>query len=93
MAPQLRNYRQCFSGTLEECVEKYGGRTQFAISAPVTLFTGARLETHRRAQSADGTVLIVEREQAPAVCEVYLQAAIMGPHSARPARLPQSNCA
>lgn len=93
MAPQLRSYRQCFSGTLEQCVEKYGGQTQFAISAPVTLFTGARLETHRRAQSSDGMVLIVERQQAPAVCEVYLQAAVIGPQSARSASLRQSNCA
>ena len=93
MAPQMRNYRQCFSGTLEQCVEKFGGRLLFAVSPPITFFSGARLETHRRAQSNDGTVLIVERQQAPAVCEVSLQAAAMTPQSARAASMPQSNCA
>jgi hypothetical protein len=93
MTPRDRNRSQCFFGTLEECVEKFGGKARFIVSAPVTFFSGARLETHRRAQSNDGLVTIVERQLMPTVCEVYLQAAAMRPQSAHPANLPQSNCA
>ena len=92
MTPRERNW-QCFYGTLEQCIERYGGRSRFVVSAPLTFFSGARLETHRRAQSADGMVLIVERQQQPTICEVYLHSAGIGPQSARPASLPQSNCA
>jgi hypothetical protein len=84
---------QCFFGTLEQCVEQYGGKSQFTVSAPLTFFSGARLETHRRAQSNDGSVLIVERQLMPTVCEVYLSSAGIRPQSAHPANLSQSNCA
>lgn len=93
MAPQVRSHQQCFSGTLEQCVEQFGGLSRFAVSAPLTFFSGARLETHRRAQSNDGTVLIVERQQVPTVCEVYMHAAAITPKSTHRTSLPQSNCA
>jgi hypothetical protein len=84
---------QCFFGTLEQCVEQHGGISQFSVSAPLTFFSGARLETHRRAQSLDGSVLIVERQLMPTVCEVYMSASAIRPQSAFPASLSQSNCA
>jgi hypothetical protein len=93
MILQQRNHWQCFSGTLEKCVEQFGGTSKFEVSAPITFFSGARLETHRRAQSTDGQVLIIERQLAPSVCEVYLQPAAIRPQSARPVTMPRSNCA
>jgi hypothetical protein len=90
-----RNSRhgQSFYGTLEQCMEQYGGKSRFTVSSPLTFFSGARLETHRRAQSNDGMVIIVERQLGPTTCEVYLQATAMRPQAARPAGLSQSNCA
>jgi hypothetical protein len=82
---------QCFLGTLEQCVEQHGGQSQFTVSAPLTFFSGARLETHRRAKSNDGTVLIVERQQTPTICEVYVQAGMRT--QAAPAEMPRLNCA
>ena len=82
---------QCFLGTLEQCVEKHGGQSQFTVSAPLTFFSGARLETHRRAKSNDGTVLIVEWQQTPTICEVYLRAGIRT--QGAPAIMPRLNCA
>lgn len=93
MTPHERNHRQCFSGTLEQCVEQYGGRSKFEVSPPLTFFSGARLETHRRAQSQDGLVVIIEQQFAPAICEVYLQSGAIRPQSARAAAMPRSNCA
>lgn len=84
---------QCFFGTLEQCVEQYGGKSHFTLSAPLTFFSGARLETHRRAQSNDGSVLIVERQLMPTVCEVYVNPTGIRPQSTYPANLSQSNCA
>jgi hypothetical protein len=86
-------FGQCFFGSLEQCIEQYGGESRFTVSPPLTFFSGARLETHRRAQSTDGTVLIVERDATPKVCEVYLGPGGIRPQSARPANLVQSNCA
>lgn len=83
---------QYFFGTLEQCVEQHGGSSRFTISAPLTFFSGARLETHRRAQSNDGAVVIVERQSSPTVCEVYLAATPIRPHTVFP-DIAQSNCA
>ena len=33
-------HAQCFYGTLEECLERYGGKSQFTVSAPLTFFGG-----------------------------------------------------
>jgi hypothetical protein len=94
MKPRHVRSGQCFYGTLEQCVEQYGGKLQFTVSAPLTFFSGARLETHRRAQSHDGSVLIVERQSLPTVCEVYVGQGSVRPQSVRPiAGLSQSNCA
>ena len=83
---------QSFVGTLEECVEQYGGISRFTVSAPLTFFSGARLETHRRAESKDGDMVIVERQLGPTSCEVYSFAARMQPQSTI-ASIAQSNCA
>jgi hypothetical protein len=94
MKPRHVRSGQCFYGTLEQCVEQYGGKAQFTVSAPLTFFSGARLETHRRAQSNDGSVLIVERQSLPTVCEVYLGRNGIRPQSVHPAaNLSQSHCA
>jgi hypothetical protein len=83
---------QCFYGTLEECLERYGGKSQFTVSAPLTFFSGARLETHRRAESKDGQLVIVERQLGPTSCEVYSIGAKMPPRATGTAAM-QSNCA
>lgn len=83
---------QSFVGTLEECVEQYGGISRFTVSAPLTFFSGARLETHRRAESKDGDMVIVERQLGATSCEVYSFAARMQPQSTI-ASIAQSNCA
>ena len=93
MKPRDTRFGQCFFGSLEQCVEQYGGKSHFTVSPPVTFFSGARLETHRRAQSTDGTVLIVERDATPRVCEVYLRPGGIRPQSSRPSALSQANCA
>ena len=93
MKPRHVRSGQCFFGTLEQCVEQYGGKFLFTVSPPLSFFSGARLETHRRAQSNDGSVLIVERDATPKVCEVYLGSSGMRPQSVRPATVPRSNCA
>lgn len=94
MKPRHVRSGQCFYGTLEQCVEQYGGKLQFTFSTPLTFFSGARLETQRRAESNDGSVLIVERQSLPTICEVYLGRGGIRPQSAHPAAsLPQSNCA
>jgi hypothetical protein len=85
-------HAQSFYGTLEECVEKYGGKSRFTVSPPLTFFSGARLETHRRAESKDGQLVIVERQLGPTSCEVYDVAARMRPQGASPS-IAQSNCA
>ena len=85
-------HAQSFFGTLEECVEKFGGKASFTVSPPLTFFSGARLETHRRAESKDGQLVIVERQLGPTTCEVYSMAAKMRPHTAGP-MAAQSNCA
>jgi hypothetical protein len=91
MVYRNRKDGQCFLGTLEQCVEQIGGQSQFTVSAPLTFFSGARLETHRRAKSHDGAVLIVERQQTPTICEVYVQAGIHGQPA--PRKMPRLNCA
>lgn len=85
-------YAQCFYGTLEECLERYGGKSHFTVSAPLTFFSGARLETHRRAESKDGQLVIVERQLGPTSCEVYSIGAKMPPQTVGPAAM-RSNCA
>jgi hypothetical protein len=85
-------HAQSFYGTLEECVEKYGGKARFTVSPPLTFFSGARLETHRRAESKDGQLVIVERQLGPTSCEVYDVAARIRPQGAGPS-IAQSNCA
>jgi hypothetical protein len=85
-------HNQSFFGTLEECVEKYGGESRFTVSPPLTFFSGARLETHRRAESKDGQLVIVERQLGPTSCEVYDLAARMRPQGAAPS-IAQANCA
>jgi hypothetical protein len=85
-------HAQCFYGTLEECLERYGGKSQFTVSAPLTFFSGARLETHRRAESKDGQLVIVERQLGPTSCEVYSIGAKMPPRPTGTAAA-QSNCA
>ena len=85
-------HAQCFYGTLEECLERYGGESHFTVSAPLTFFSGARLETHRRAESKDGELVIVERQLGPTSCEVYRIAAKMPPQATGSAAV-QSNCA
>lgn len=85
-------HAQMFFGTLEQCVELYGGKSRFTVSAPLTFFSGARLETHRRAESTDGQLVIVERQLGPTSCEVYSIAAKMPPQGAGPSAM-QSNCA
>jgi hypothetical protein len=84
---------QCFFGTLEQCVEQYGGKSLFTLSDPVTFFSGARLETHRRAQSHDGSVLIVERQLGPTTCEIYVRPPAVRPQGIRTLAVPQANCA
>ncbi len=84
---------RCFFGTLEQCVEQYGGKSLFTLSAPLTFFSGARLETLRRAESRDGRLLIVERQLGPTVCEIYAQATRVPPSGDNMAVLRQSNCA
>jgi len=89
---------QCFFGTLEQCLELYGGESLFKVSPPVTFFSGARLETHRRAESNDGNLLIIERQLGPTSCEVYSRSGLpavarVQPHSDHSSRLSQSNCA
>lgn len=83
---------QCFYGTLEDCLERYGGKSRFTVSAPLTFFSGARLETHRRAESKDGQLVIVERQLGPTSCEIYSVAAKLPPQRTGPAAV-QSNCA
>jgi hypothetical protein len=85
-------HAQSFFGTLEECVEKYGGKSRFTVSPPLTFFSGARLETHRRAESKDGQLVIVECQLGPTSCEVYDVAARIRPHGAG-SSIAQSNCA
>lgn len=85
-------FAQSFVGTLEQCLEQFGGKSRFTVSAPVTFFSGARLETHRRAESNDGQLIIVERQFGPTSCEVYSMAARMPPQGAS-ASIAQSNCA
>lgn len=85
-------HAQSFFGTLEECLEKFGGKSRFTVSPPLTFFSGARLETHRRAESNDGKLVIVERQLGPTSCEVYNVAARMRPQGAGPS-ISQSNCA
>lgn len=84
---------QSFVGTLEQCVERYGGKAKFSVSAPLTFFSGARLETYRRAQSHDGTVVILEHQLTPTACEVYVRPAAIAPERVRVAGVAQSNCA
>jgi hypothetical protein len=86
-------YAQSFFGTLEQCLEQYGGMSQFTVLAPLTFFSGARLETHRRAESKDGQLVIVERQLGPTSCEVYSLAARMRPQIAGLGTVAQSNCA
>jgi hypothetical protein len=93
MNPRKVTHSQSFCGTLEQCVEHYGGKLKFTVSAPLTFFSGARLETHRRAQSKDGSVLIIEQQLGPTICEVYLQSAGIRPQSIRADLVHQSNCA
>ena len=84
---------QSFFGTLEQFLEQYGGQSLFTVSGPLTFFTGARLETHRRAESNDGQLVIVERQLGPTSCEVYSLAARMRPQTAALGTVAQSNCA
>ena len=63
-----------------------GGKSQFTVSAPLTFFSGARLETHRRAESKDGQLVIVERQLGPTSCEVYSIGAKMPPRASGAAR-------
>ncbi len=93
MNPFNSRHAQCFSGTLEQCLEQYGGPTKFTISGPVSFFSGARLETHRRAQSNDGTVVIVEQQLGPTICEVYVRPAAMPPQTALKRSAVQPKCA
>lgn len=83
---------QSFYGTLEECLERYGGKSEFTVSAPLTFFSGARLETHRRAESKDGQMVIVERQLGPTSCEVYSLSAKMPPQATGTATA-HSSCA
>lgn len=83
----------CFPGNLEQCIEEYGGASRFQVSSPIVFFSGARLETSRRAQSQDGSVLIVESQSKPAICEVYVRPAVGRVPPARENNLPHSNCA
>ena len=85
-------HAQSFYGTLEQCLEQYGGQSRFTVSSPLTFFSGARLETHRRAESNDGELVIVERQLGPTSCEVYSPAGKMRPQGTGQAGL-QSNCA
>ena len=93
MNPFNSRQAQCFSGTLEQCVEQYGGKAKFTVTGPVSFFSGARLETHRLAQSNDGTVEIVEQQLGPTICEVYLRPAAMPPQTVLVRSTPQSKCA
>ena len=88
-----KKHAQSFFGTLEQCLEQYGGMSQFTVSAPLTFFSGARLETHRRAESKDGQLVIVERQLGPTSCEVYSLAARMRPQTAGLGTVAQPNCA
>lgn len=87
------NTPHSFHGTLEQCVEQYGGKSRFILTGPLTFFSGARLETHRRAQSHDGSVLIVETQIEPTSCEVYVRAGAIPAQSARSENLLRSNVA
>jgi hypothetical protein len=90
--PQSNTVR-CFSGNLEQCIEQYGGASRFNVASPTTFFSGARLETSRRARSEDGSVLIVESQSKPAVCEVYVRPTAGRVPPARQSNMRQSNCA
>lgn len=93
MNPSKNIQPECFFGTLEQCVEQYGGKARFTVSDPLTFFSGARMETHRRAQSNDGDVVIIEQQLGPTVCEVYKASAALrsrGPYSTA---MHQSHCA
>ena len=85
-------HTQSFFGTLEECLEKFGGESRFTVSPPLTFFSGARLETHRRAESKDGRLVIVERQLGPTSCEVY-NLAVRIPSQRAGSGIAQSNCA
>jgi len=85
-------HAQSFFGTLEECLEKFGGKASFTVSPPLTFFSGARLETHRRAESKDGLWVIVEHQLGPTTCEIYSVGARMRAQGAGPI-VAQSNCA
>ena len=52
-------------------MDEHGGRARFTLSEPLTFFSGARMETQRKAQSKDGALLIVEQQFGPTVCQVY----------------------
>jgi len=93
MNPRNAAQPECFFGTLEQCVEQYGGKSRFTLSDPVTFFSGARLETHRRAQSKDGNLIIVEQQLGPTVCEVYKVAVTLRPQGSQMSALRQSHCA
>jgi len=93
MNPRKNNQPECFFGTLEQCVEQYGGKARFTVSGPLTFFSGARMETHRRAQSHDGDLLIIEQQLGPTVCEVYKASASIRARGAYSAPLQQSQCA
>ncbi len=93
MNPRTSTHTQSFFGTLEQCVEQYGGKSAFTMSAPVTFFSGARLESHRRAQSKDGSVVIIERQLGPTTCEIYVQPAAIRPMMAQVASASQAKCA
>ena len=87
------NAVRCFSGNLEQCIEEYGGLSRFDVASPIVFFSGARLETSRRAQSQDGSVLIVESQSKPAICEVYVRPIVGRVPPARESNMPKSNCA
>jgi hypothetical protein len=89
-----RKYRESgsFVGTLENCVEAYGGRSAFAEPHVFALFSGARLERYRRAEAKDGSMVILERNLASTECEVYLKRSRIRPQPANATKLV-SECA
>jgi len=93
MNPRKSIQPECFFGTLEQCVEQYGGEARFTVSDPLTFFSGARMETHRRAQSHDGEVVIIEQQLGPTVCEVYRSSAAIRSRAAYSPAMQQSHCA
>ena len=93
MNPRKSTQPECFFGTLEQCVEQYGGKARFTVSDPLTFFSGARMETHRRAQSNDGDVVIIEQQFGPTVCEVYRASAALRSKAAYVGSVQQSQCA